>query len=214
MNKKVRKMSPRQIDKLSTILAKQIKDDIFERKYAPVKEVLKLVGMGLFMAGAITFRKLPKSIEKLFIEDEYEVYKRFNIPYLKRTLERLQRQKLVEIGEIQGKQIVKITEAGKERILKYALDELAVKKPRIWNELWYIVSYDIPEYMDYERRTFRSYLRAWGFYRLQHSVYLHAYPCKEQVEFLREYLGISKFVSIFTVTEIENNRAFRDYFGL
>jgi phenylacetic acid degradation operon negative regulatory protein len=127
---------------------------------------------------------------------------------------RLKKQKLVEIDEEEGIQVVKITEAGRRRILKYAIDELAIKKPKFWDGRWTLVSYDIPEDMSWQRDTFRDYLRAWGFFPLEKSVFLHAYPCQKEIEFLREYLGIGEYVNIFTVSRIEKDRAFRKYFGI
>lgn len=64
------------------------------------------------------------------------------------------------------------------------------------------------------RNIFRDYLHAWGFYPLHESVFLHAYPCFKQVEFLREYLGISEYVRFFIVAKIENDSLFHDFFDL
>lgn len=203
------------IDKIATILAKQIDGEIFRKKYVPVKEIFKLVGMGVFLAASLAIPNLPKAILPLLKnENEYEVWKRFNIPYLKRTLQRLEKQKLVEITEEDKKQVVKITENGQRKILKYALDELAVEKPTVWDQKWRLVSYDIPEDSRSIRNLFISYLRAWGFYPLQESVYLHAYPCEPQIEFIREYFGVAEFVRILTVSKIENDKSFREFFGI
>jgi len=208
-------LPPEKIDELAKILAKQIDAEVFERKYAPMREVLKLVGAGAFLAASAVAPNLPRAL-KPFLNDseEYDTYKRFNIPYLKQTLKRLERQKLVEIDEEEGKQVVKITEAGRQKILRYALDELAVEKPKYWDGEWYLVSYDIPEDLRFKRVILSEYLRAWGFYPLHQSVFLHAYPCEKQVEFLREYLGVGEYVRIFTVSKIENDKVFRDFFGV
>lgn len=203
------------IGKISVSLAKQIDKELFAKKYARAADVLKLVGAGMFLAGVIVAPGLALAL-KPFIkkENEYDIWKRFNIPYLKRTLARLEKQRLVEIGEQQGMQVVKITQSGKRRILKFAIDELAVKKPTNWNGQWMIVSYDIPEHLKKLRRVFQEYLRAWGFYPLHESVFLHAYPCEDHIVFIREYLGISEYVRVFYVSRIENDELFRQFFGL
>lgn len=200
---------------IAKTLTKQMDQEIFERKYAPVKEVLKIVAMGTFLAGAIVMPNLPLALKPfLKKEKEYEIWKRFNIPYLKRTLERLEKQKLVEFGQKAGMQIIQITENGKRKILKFAIDELAVEKPKIWDDKWALVSYDIPEQLKDARKIFQEYLKAWGFYPLHESVFLHAWPCQKQIEFLREYLGVAKYVRILKVSSIENDRQFRDFFGV
>lgn len=202
---------------ISKTLAKQIDYELFTKKYAPVANVLKLVGAGLFVASAMVIPNLPLAL-KPFLDHqrkkEYRAWKRFNIPYLKRTLERLEKQKLVEISTENGVQVVKITGAGQNRILKFALDELAVVKPRIWNGRWTLISYDVPKEQKTQRQILQEYLKAWGFYPLHESVYLHAYPCEKQVDFLRSYLGIGKNVRILTVSRIENDKLFRDFFGV
>lgn len=204
-------------ENISKTLAKQIDSELFYNKYAKVADVLKLVGAGVFLAASVAIPNLPKAL-KPFLEgqrkNEYEAWKRFNIPYLKRTLERLENQKLVEITVENGVQVVKISSCGRKRILKYALDELAVEKPKIWNGKWTLVSYDIPNKLKKQREILQEYLRAWGFYPFHESVFLHAFPCGKQTLFLREYLGIGKYVRVLSVSKIENDKAFRDFFGV
>lgn len=203
------------IKEVSRSLAKQINREIFDKKYASAKIVLKLVGTGIFLAASIAMPNLPLALKPFLTKrDDYEAWKRFNIPYLKRTLGRLEKQKLVEIGEENGTQTVKITNAGKRKILKFAIDELQIEKPKIWDGKWRMVSYDIPKNQEGVRKAFREYLKVWRFYPFHESLFLHAYPCGKQVEFLREYLGIGEHVRILHVYKIENDRLFRDFFDV
>ena len=210
-------MDDNKIDQLAKVLTRQIEKEIFERKYAPAKKVLVLIGAGAFLGASLVMPNLPLVL-KPFLDakrkNEREVWKRFNIPYLKRTLSRLEKQKLIESDERDGMQIIKITKEGKQKILKMALDELSIKKPRIWDRKWRLVSFDLPEKLAEIRKVLVEYLSVWGFYPLHKSVYLHAYPCLKEVEFLREYLGVGEYVRMFTVVEIEDDRRFRDFFGV
>ncbi len=203
------------INNIARSLSKQIDKEIFNKKHARTADVLKIIGTGAFLAASIAIPTLP-SILKPFMKDteKYEVWKRFNIPYLKRILKRLEREKMVKMKEIDNQQVVEITFRGKRRILKYALDELAIEKPKNWDGKWRLVSYDIPKKYSKLRKILREYLHVWGFYPLYESVYLHAYPCGKQVEFLREYLGLGEYVRIFFVYRIENDSLFRDFFGV
>lgn len=203
------------IKDIAKSLTKQIDKEVFVKKYTPVKNVLVLVGAGLFLAAAIAVPNLPLVLKPfLKRENEYEAWKRFNIPYLKRTLERLEKQKLVELEEESGIEVVKITKSGQRKILKFAIDEFSIDKPRFWDGRWRLISYDVPGKLTMARNIFRSYLRIWGFYPMHESVFLHAYPCEKQIEFLREYLGIGEFVRIFQVSRIENDKPFKEFFGL
>lgn len=200
---------------ISSTLTKQIDWEDFTKKYARAADVLKLVGIGVFLAGSVIIPNLPLALKPILDyqrRKEYEAWKRFNIPNLKRTLRRLESQKLVEIVEENGMQTIKITGAGQRKILKFAINELAVEKPKFWDGKWTLVSYDIPTNLKTIRRILQEYLKAWGFYPLHESVYLHAYPCEKQVEFLRAYLGVGKYVRIFSISKIENDKVFKDFF--
>lgn len=206
------------IKKLAATLAEQAMKEIREEQYATTTNVLKLVGAGLLLGASVVTpglgRLAPKMADWFKDEDDFVDRRRFNIPYLKRTLERLERQKLVFLQEKDGKQIIEITNAGKRKILKFALEELKIERPQKWNGSWWLVSYDIPKDLQSVARYFRSYLIAWGFYPFQESVFLHAFPCQEQVEFLREYLGIGAHVRVLKVEKIENDSYFRNYFDV
>lgn len=199
---------------ISNVLLKQIEKRIFEEKSAKIVEVLKLVGAGFFLAASFAAPNLPKMLAPFFKPDEKEAWKRFNIPYLKRVLNRLEKQELVEITTENGEEIVKITEMGRVKILKSALNELSLEKPVSWDGNWWIVIYDIPKRYRVKRDIFRSYLKVWRFYPLQESVFIHAYPCRQQIEFLRDYLGIGQFVRILKVSRIENDENFRQFFDV
>lgn len=203
------------IDFLAKTLSQEIAADTFKRKYAPVASVLKLVGAGAFIAASFALPNLPLVL-KPFInnENEFEIWKRFNIPYFQRTLRRLEKTKLVEIGEEKGMQVVKITDRGRRKILRYALDRIEIKKPRMWDGKWLLVAFDLPEKLAHARQTLLAYLKGWGFYPLQESLYLHAFSCEKEIEFLREYLGIGEYIRIFQVTKIENDELFREFFGV
>lgn len=206
-----------QIEFLCKTLAKQIDEESFKKKYLPAVTVLKLVGAGLFVGGSVVFPNLPRVLKPYFDDarkEEYNAWKRFNIPYFKRTISRLEKQKLITVKENNGRQIVEITSVGAKRILKLSLDQLEIKKPRVWDGKWRLVSYDIPKEFNSAREFFRRYLDAWGFYPLHESVFLHAYSCEKEVEFLREYLGIGEYVRIFQVSRIENDKLFKDFFGI
>lgn len=210
-------MNKRNIDELAKVLSKKIDKEIFEKKYAPAKEVLILVGAGVFIAGSLLLPGLPRALKPYFDnkrKNEYEAWKRFNIPYLKRTLARLEKEKLVNIEEKNGRQIITITEKGKQKILKFSIDELSINKPKIWDKKWRLISFDLPEKMAKQRKILVENLKNWGFYPIHKSVYLHAYPCFKEIRFLREYLGIGKFVKLFIVDEMENEDLLKSFFGV
>lgn len=206
------------IEVIAKSLKRKIDLEVRETKYAPVKEVLTLLAGGVFLAASVVMPGLSHGL-KMFInqDDSYpdkDEWKRFNPSYLAKTVKALEKQKLVEIIEENDLQTIKITDRGKKKILRYALGELEIQKPKIWKEKWYFVTYDIPKGKDWLRNIMRDYLERLGFYRFHESLYIHAYPCQDEVEFLREYLGVVEYVKVLVVSRIENDKIFRDYFGI
>lgn len=208
------------IEIIAQSLKKKLDAEARERKYAPAKEVLTLLAGGTLLAASLVMPGLSEGL-KYFIHDDLrwsekdkKEWKKYNHAYLAKTIKRLERQKLVEIEEEGNLQMVKITNRGRKRVLKYALEELEIKRPKMWNGKWYFVTYDIPKGKTWERNIFRDYLKKLEFYRFHESLYIHAYPCEDEIEFLREYLGLGKHVKLLVVNKIENDKPFREYFGI
>jgi len=204
-------LSDSSIKELSLTLIRQKRLENLEK----VETVLKFIGAGALLGASIVAPNLIR-LAKPIIDDltAEEPWERYNIRHLKRTLGRLEKQNLV-VKYISGnQQVVELTEAGRRKIYKFALDEIKIKSPRSWDGTWWMISYDIPEEFKNLRDAIREYLEVWGFYKIQESVFLHAYPCQKEVEFLRGYLGVGKYVRVFRVSKIENDAAFREYFNV
>ena len=197
------------------LLIKEKAQEDINKALSTADSVLKLVAAGAFVASGLVAPNILK-LAKPLIRDlsTYTTWKNYNIPYLRRKLKRMQRQELVEFKLEGTTQIITITTKGRKRILKFALNEMSIQKPAIWNGRWWLVTYDIPQKKHSLRDVIAEYLRAWGFYPLEKSVYLHAYPCENEIVFLREYLEVADYVRIFNVSKIENDQTFRDFFGV
>jgi len=188
-----------------------------EIKYAKVKDVLIILASGTLLATSFIMPGVAKILPNPLsdYEKDWEEWKRFNPSFLRRTLERLKKQKLVKVREGEnGLTTIEITSAGKRKILKYALEDLEIAKPNFWDGKWRLIIYDIPHYNRHLSNLLSQTLKNLGFWQLQKSVYLIPYPCQPQVEFLREYFGLGDNVLILEVNKIENDKPFRDYFGI
>lgn len=209
--------SDERIASLCTVLKTQIEKEKTQEKYAPVKHVLTLVGVGAVL-GLSLLSPSAALLAKPFLDEkrrrENEEWKHYNPYYLRRTIERLKKQKYVEIEERNGEQVITLTKNGKKRILKYALDSLVIDKPKHWDSRWRLVLYDVDSKKKHLRDIFRGTLRSLGFYQLQESVWLYPYPCEEQTSFLREYYDVGSEVIYVVATKLEDDSPYRTYFGL
>lgn len=200
-----------------SLLARVEKEEA-DRKYATVKHVLALVGTGAlvgFLLAAPQAGIIFKGFRFGKRDYDPDQWKHFNPSYLKRSLERLQKQKLVEMTKnADGTRTVAITRGGTRRLLKYALDDFAIPKPKTWDGKWRLVIYDVAKPKRKLRDVFRDTLKNLGFYMLQESVWLYPYPCEKEVTFLREYYGVGSDVVYVVAQKIEDDTPLVTYFNL
>jgi len=95
----------------------------------------------------------------------------------RQRLDRLKKRKLVNIRYEKGEQIVEITKNGLKEALKFKTKEMVINKPLRWDKKWRLIIFDIDEKKKRSRDQFRKKLQELGFYPLNESVYVHAYPC-------------------------------------
>lgn len=193
-----------------------------ERKIDPkVKEIIGLLGAGAILGACLVFPGLPVVL-KAAMDVHKETKRRksfknwegFNLWRLRAILKRLRQQKIVKVVEKNGEPIVILTQKGKTKYLKYKLDKMMIKKPATWDGKWRLIIYDISKYKKSAQEAFRRIIKELEFLRLQKSVYLFPYPCENEIEFLRQYYGIGDEVMILKVSGLENQEAYRKYFGL
>lgn len=194
-----------------------IKKDKKQAKIDPkVKDVLILLGAGTFIAASLLMPGLPLAL-KPFInikrQKEQNEWKKFSSWRLKQILKRMYDQKLVEIAETKDSQVVKISDKGRKKLLKYNIDEMIIDNKK-WDGKWRIIVYDILTGKKQERELFRKTLKRMKFWQLQKSVYLTPFECKDEIEYLRQVCDIGEEVLILTVSGLENENAYKEYFGL
>lgn len=181
-----------------------------------VKDVLILLGVGTFLLASMIMPGLPMAIKPFLDEKrkrEENEWKKFNTWRLRQVLRRMHEQKLVEVIEENGMQIVKISEKGNKKLLKYDLETLELKNKK-WDGKWRIIIYDIFSQKREERELFRKTLKRLKFLQLQRSVYLIPFKCYDEIEYLRQVCRVDTEVLILTVSGLENEKVYREYFGL
>jgi len=209
------KLTEKQLEKLSNLLFQRFESEKRQKRYAQVKLILSVLGKGILLPMIFVAPGTARLAKDLFKDNsEWETWKQYNLTYLRQTIKRLKKQKMVEIADENGKQVVKLSQNGKHRILKYALDELEITKPSSWDAKWRLVIYDIPNRKRYLQTLVRETLKRLGFLQLQESVYLIPFPCFGEIEFLREYYGLGENIKILTVAKLEDDKVYRTYFGV
>lgn len=191
-----------------------------EDKYPNTKEIIFLLGLGTLLLGSILMPGLAvaggaiiRAKRNYDFKQSQKEWKKFNLKLLKRNLKRLQEQKVIEIIGENGQEVIKLTQKGKTKFLKFRMEELS-SKGKLWDKKWRLVLYDISHLKKAQQENFRKSLRQMNFLLLQKSAYLTPYPFNDEIEYLREYFNLGQEVLILEVSKIENDSFYKDYFGL
>lgn len=186
------------------------KKTIQEKDEFLTKKILSLLFLGTFLSLAILMPGAASGFASLFAP-----WRGIGKKKLKKKISQLKRRKLVSFSETpEGEVTINLTEEGKKLALKYKIDEMKIKKPKAWDGKWRIVIFDIPERKKKNRELFREKLKGLGFYQLQKSVLIYPFPCRDEVEFLRQNWEIAPFVLFLEVDRIEEEWRLREKFNL
>lgn len=182
-----------------------------------IRDILILLAGGSVLAAFMVFPGLTYALAPYRRRKWQEVHEKdwskYNLWKLKRSLKRLREQKDVKVAAEAGILVVKLTRKGKRRALKYKIEELSLNSKN-WDGKWRLIIYDIPRDKSPLRDTFRRFLKKLKLFKLQESVYLTPHECENEIDYLRELVGVGKYVQVLTVTGLENEAVYRKYFDL
>jgi len=119
------------------------------------------------------------------------------------AIRRLNQKRLVELIEKSDKLYIKITDSGKQLIKSFDYDNLQLPKLKKWDKKWRMVIFDIPNEKRRERQTFSAKLKEIGFYPLQESVFIYPYECRDEIDFICEFLLIGRYTNYCIVESLD-----------
>lgn len=166
-------------------------------KYATHKSMVKVLS---FLFGA------KEVVNKKDLLDELNLKNPYQLMYY------LRKNEYIDIKESNGISEIYISEKGKEKVLKYKVDDLSINRPKRWDRKWRLVVFDIPEKQKQARNLLSAKLKELGFKTIQKSVYIYPYPCLDEIEFIRTIYGIRNFVFLATVENIEGGERLKKLF--
>ena len=182
-----------------------------KRMYSPTKQrILLLLQAGIALSFAGTIGRQLRIIGELSTE-----WRDIDRQYLKHIVREFYKDRLVcERDNGDGTQTIVLTEKGKERALTFDICRLTIKVPPRWNGEWHGIFYDIPEKYRLKRHAFRNHMRELGFFPWQKSVFLHPYPCRDEIDFIIEYHDIRRYVRYGVLSGITNEAELLLHFNL
>lgn len=177
-----------------------------------VKDILKILAVTGFIGASLVMPGLPKVIT-LFQKKQYKKWGHFNRRRLKAALKRMEKGGVIQESEVDGELVFRITEKGRFKVFKYQLEEMSLKRSS-WDGKWRLVAYDIPKSKKNQADAFRLLLKKMCFLQLQKSLWLTPYPCKDEIEFLKELYSFKDNVTVLTISQLEGEAEYREYFGI
>ena len=140
---------------------------------------------------------------------KYESKKIYDVFY------RLKRRNCIEIKNRGYQVYISLTEKGKKEAGWLQINALKIKKPKKWDKKWRIVIFDIAKLKKIQREAFRGKLKELGFKPLQKSVWIHPFDCKDEIELLKDFFGLTeKEVRLIVSPDIGKEKELRKIFRL
>jgi len=170
---------------------------------SPTKRKILLI---IFSGVALSLIRSPRGYFKILGHLKSE-WKSFDRHYLLTVIREFKNHRLLDYRESKDGMIsLVLTERGRELTLSFQLDEMQIPRPASWDGRWRIVFFDIPEKFRERRDIFRNFLKQLGFIEIQKSVWVHPYPCKDQIDFAIEVFEVRVYarygeLSTFTLEE-------------
>ncbi|HEY4694569.1 MAG TPA: hypothetical protein VIH52_01235 [Candidatus Nanoarchaeia archaeon] len=173
------------------------------------KVILSLLAAGAVLGISLITPGVPGAIVKL--GRQFNPYRRKR---LRENLKRLSEQELIGFREENGQTVVTLSDKGRQRVLKFDIDSVRIKKPKAWDGKWRVVIFDIPESKKRGREALRRKLKELGFYQLQKSTLLYPFECKDEIDFIKANCEVSDYVKYLVVEELEEAEFFQNWFDL
>lgn len=180
----------------------------------PRSAIVKDVFNYLLLSGAIYLAGTSPYFW-LSLMRNYKKLRKYPREKVRSTFYALRRQGYVEFNYKGNQLYISLTKKGKEKAGWMQIDALKIKQPKKWDKKWRIVIFDIAQLKKIYRDAFRGKLKELGFLPLQKSVWIHPFDCKDEIELLKSFFGLSdKELRLIIAQNIGDDKEFRKRFRL
>lgn len=168
----------------------------------------------LLLAAGVLLTTMVLAPNALHVAKLFPSWRKLNQRKLRYTVRRLRERGMVTWQERDGAVTIRITEKGKQRALHYRLQDLTMQRKPRWDGRWRLVIFDIPDTKKNARDALRRKLKEMDFVRLQESVFVTPYPCKEVVDFIAELYEVYPYVRLVLAQKIDQDADLQRAFHL
>lgn len=128
---------------------------------------------------------------------------------------RLYKQGCIALEKKHHQYYISLTPEGIKKAGIYQINALEIRIPKHWDNKWRIVIFDIPHRNRFVREVLRGALKQLDFRLLQKSVWIHPFPCKDEIDLLRSLFGLtSEELRLIVSDDIGENANLKKAFHL
>jgi len=131
------------------------------------------------------------------------------------AVRRLNNKRLIELIEKGNQVFIRITVNGKNLVKRFNYDDLELLETKTWDKKWRLIIFDIPEKKKRARNALSEKLKDLGLYPLQESVFIYPFDCRDEIDFICEFLSVSRHVNYCVVESLDKREGdLRKFFDL
>lgn len=180
----------------------------------PKSEIVKDILLALVISGAVCITATSPYFGTNLIKG-FKRMKRYKKKRVYDAFCRLKKEGCVKMNQSKGQIYISLTKKGKRKAGWLQIDELKIKRPKKWDGKWRIVIFDIIEMKKIHREAFRGKLKQLGFQPLQKSVWICPFNCKDEINLLRNFFGLSEDdLRLIIAEKIGSSEKFRKHFKI
>ena len=107
------------------------------------------------------------------------------------TFYQLKKKGYIRIEKSKHNVLISLTEKGRHKAGWMQIDDLKIKRPKRWDKKWRLVIFDINILKNIYRNAFRGKLKELGFIILQRSIWVCPFECRDEIDLLRNFFGLT-----------------------
>ena len=179
------------------------------------KNLQKIILSTIYAVGILSVVAVAPNIFSVIRQLEGSRKRKKNLKYsINDSFTRLREKGLVEIVELNGKKVARVTQKGESKLSFLEKHNFKLKTPKRWDGRWRIVIFDIKETRKRIRERLRATLIQIGFLKLQKSTWIYPYDCEDLILLIKADFKLGKDVLYLIVEKLENEHPFRKAFNL
>lgn len=165
-------------------------------------DLLRLLGAGALLASLLVAPNIGLALQPFFRRANFQERREWERAKIRAALERLRVRRLVRYVERGKRTYIEITELGKLRLREFEFDKIEIEPPKRWDGKWRVVLFDIPEKRKQARHALRTKLQDLGFYQLQKSVWVYPFECRDEIDFVCNFINVDRWVHCIETTSL------------